>query len=205
MQYTLIHVTKSGVSAIYPFLNKYYDNHFVDGNNHKTMCTNENNPIIIVRDVHSRFLSMFKYWKNGSHIFKRSKEFTKNYKNATILDYIYFLKNNDDKLNTGFTWDQHHANTVDWISDMSFNNLIVITYVPNLNNKIHKLLQCLNIPIQPNITIPIFNNSYISRTDLNIYIKNKIYIDQFVNEYFNKDVEFIHMLNTQPELFKLII
>jgi hypothetical protein len=207
MKYTMIHVTKSGVSAIYPFLQKNYDDYFTNGGMHTIKCTNENNPIIVVRDVHSRFLSMFKYWKNGSHVFKRSKKFIEQNKNVTILDYIQFLKkNNTTKLNDEFTWDQHHANTADWLSEnMSFKNLIVITYVPNLNDKIQKLLQNLNIPIQPNISVPIFNNSYINKADLDIYIKNKIYIDHFVLDYFKKDVEFINILNTQPELFKLII
>jgi hypothetical protein len=58
---------------------------------------------------------------------------------------------------------------------MSFKKLIVITYVPNINQKIHE------------------------------YLYQKQGIDNFVFNYFRKDVEFINILNTQPELFKLIV
>ena len=63
--YTFIHPTKSGGTACENFFYEYYREYIV-GLGHDYNCNNNNNPIIIVRDIKSRFFSMFTYWKCGA-------------------------------------------------------------------------------------------------------------------------------------------
>ncbi len=55
MRYTLIHPTKSGGTSIENFFYLHYRSSF-RGMGHASICKNNNNPIIVVRDVKSRFL-----------------------------------------------------------------------------------------------------------------------------------------------------
>lgn len=48
--YRFIHPTKSGGTAVEKYFKKYYSNN-ICGEGHDNTCKNNNNPIIIVRDV----------------------------------------------------------------------------------------------------------------------------------------------------------
>ena len=67
-------------------------------------------------------------------------------------------ENNKNKLNVSFTWNQHFANVSDWIANTNYENIIVIIYEDDLNDKINKLLYKLNIP-NKNILLPKINIS----------------------------------------------
>ena len=103
-------------------------------------CSNNNNSIIIVRDAKSRFLSIYKYWKNGAidtH-YKPSSYYKEKNKDITILDFINIWKTNKEYLLTDFTWDQHFHNITEWIGNTEYKNIIIIKYEKDLNNKIQK-------------------------------------------------------------------
>ena len=93
--YTFIHPTKSGGTSIADYFKIHYSKYIL-GNNHDNKCTDTNNPIIVVRDVESRFLSMYKYCKHGSEKLKRVNK--KNKKMESLLDFVHMLKTNKQKL-----------------------------------------------------------------------------------------------------------
>jgi hypothetical protein len=195
--YTFIHPTKSGGTAVEIYFSKHYSNYII-GCGHNNICNN-NNPIIIVRDVKSRFLSMYKYWKNGAidTQYKRNDEFKQKYKNFSILDFINLLKNDKEQLFFNFTWKQHFEPTSEWIK-CDYKKIIIIKYNDDLNDKIQNLIDILGIP---NKNIPLLKKNISVNTE----IEDCEEIDNFINEYFKKDIELINTINTNPELFKIVI
>lgn len=201
--YTFIHPTKAGGTAVEQYFDKHYSE-YIKGWGHNNICTNENNPIIIVRDVKSRFNSMFKYWKNGASdgIYKRDKEWIAKHSNVSIFDFINLLKTNKKELYSGFTWDMHFNCTTRWINpDINYKNIIIIKYESNLNNKIQKLINELGIE-NKNIELPIKNVSNNNNCE---YDLNNEIINEFINEHFSSDVELINKIDSSPELFKMVI
>jgi hypothetical protein len=196
-KYTFIHPTKSGGTSVADYFEKNYKD-YIKGNNHANKCNNNNNPIIIVRDVKSRFLSMYKYWKNGSELYRDNK---KNNNNISILQFIELLKSNKKQLFNSYMWDVHYDNTENWINNTDYKNIIIIKYDKDLNQKIQRLINILRIPnkniplIKKNISKPINNESELN---------NPIVI-KFIEEYFQKDIELINKIENNPELFKLVI
>ena len=202
--YTFIHPTKSGGTAVERYFRDYYKDYII-GMGHATKCSNINNPIIIVRDVKSRFLSMYKYWKNGSvdNIFgKRDESWKQKYNNATVLDFIQILKNDKSLLYHKFTHKEHYFNTTHWIGNTDYKNIIVIKYDNNLNNKIQKLLTALSIP-NKNIVLPIINKS--NSIDNKVCKTNNKYVDEFIQNYFKDDIKLIKTIENKPGLFKLVL
>lgn len=203
-KYTFIHPTKTGGTSVELFFKEHYSDYIV-GEGHGNICTNENNPIIIVRDVKSRFFSMYKYWKNGAKDtkFKRSRKWIEEHKNVTILDFIHMLKSKKRKeqLYSGFTWDQHFDNITKWIKpNTNFKNIIIIRYEKNLNQKIQTLINRLGIK-NKNVILPVSNVSLDTNC---VEIDNKE-VKEFISEYFKDDIEFIRRINSNPHAFKLVI
>lgn len=200
-KYTFIHPTKTGGTSCERFFKKYYPT-YIQGEGHNTKCTNNNKPIIIVRDIYDRFLSMYYYWKNGAidTRFKRDKDFINKYNNITIKQFIELIKNKKHAiLFKKFTWDRHFWPITNWINNTKYENIIIIKYEKNLNEKIQTLLNTLKIP-NKNILLPKVN---ISNRD------NKEELDEedkeFVKTYFKTDFELIETIETSPHLFKLVI
>lgn len=204
-KYTFIHPTKTGGSACEQFFLNHYSNRIV-GQGHVNLCTETNNSIIIVRDVKSRFFSMFKYWKYGAidSVFTRDQKFCEQNESKTILDFIELLKSNKEYLYVGFTWDDHFKNISHWINNVSYKNIIVIKYESNLNEKVKKLLKTLNIP-DKNIELPIFNVSKVHSDDIECYKNNEEQINDFILKYFAEDIKLLDKIDNEPELFKFVI
>jgi hypothetical protein len=201
-KYTFIHPTKSGGSAVEHFLKTYYNDHIIAGKGHGIMCSNTNNPILIVRDVKSRFFSMFNYLKNGSNKFNRDNEFKNKYESYTILDFIHLLKNNKKELYNGFTWNQHFDNTTAWIKNTRLNNIIIIRYTDDLNPKIQQLINYLGIP-NKNVPLSKINVSFKKKED--VEFMNHPEVNAFIQEYFKPDIQLIHLIQHNPQLFKLVL
>lgn len=201
MKYTFIHPTKSGGIAIDEYFTAHYKEFISDSKLHKNNCTDTNNSIIVVRDVESRFLSMYKYWKYGSDRWKREK---KELKNISLIDFINLLKTNKQKLYGGIIWNQHFDNTTAWIKT-DYKNIIVIRYVPDLNEKVQKLLQVLEIP-NKYIPLPKTNVSrkIEDESDLHLQLNDPI-VKEFISSYFKSDIELIETIRLHPERFKHVI
>jgi hypothetical protein len=195
--YSFVHPTKSGGTAVEKYFLNHYSN-YITGTGHNNVCKN-NNPIIIVRDVKSRFFSMYKYWKNGAidTQYKRSDDFKQKYKDYSILDFIHLLKHEKQTLFYDFTWHQHFEPTSSWIN-CDYDKIIVIQYSDDLNDKIQTLIDSLDIP---NKHIPLLKDNVSVDTE----IEDSEEVDNFLNDYFKKDFELINTIQTKPELFKIVI
>lgn len=205
MVFSFIHATKSGGTSLEKYFSEHYSA-YITGRGHEAICTNSNNPIIVVRDVKDRFFSMYKYWKNGSEKaeFQRTGQWIEQHKNVSVIDFINLLKTKNESLCADFTWDQHFHPTTMWISpDMDYKNLIVIKYDQNLNDKAQKLIDLLCIPKPANwVTVPFEN---VSKTDNCDYTCMNECVDAFINEYFKCDIELMEKIEKRPEIFKLVI
>ena len=201
--YTLIHPTKSGGTAISEYLLKHYTEYFnCNDISHYDKCANENNPIICIRDVKSRFYSMYKYWKNGSEMWERNPEDKDKNKVKSIYDFIEFINTENKKeLYLEYLWDVHYFPTSYWIGDADYKNIIIIKYEKNLNNKIQKLINALGIE-NKQLSLPFINVS--DNENCFCDLEDKV-VNDFINEYFRSDIELIQKINSNPELFKMVI
>jgi len=202
--YTFIHPTKSGGTALEQYFDKYYQKNIDISGGHEVKCSNTNNPIIVVRDVKTRFYSMYKYWKNGAidGLWKRSLDEIQQNKNTSIFDFINILLNNNKKLCGKFIHPYHFYNTCYWIpKNVDYKNLIIIKYDTNLNDKVQKLINILNME-STNIPLNFVNVSNNINTEFDI---NDERINNFIEKYFYDDIQLIKKINSQPELFKLVI
>jgi hypothetical protein len=200
--YTFIHPTKSGGTALEEFFALHY-NTYIKGKRHETLCTNTNNPIIVVREPIDRFISMYKYWKNGSidfNIHMRPGDFLKKYNNYTIKDFINLIKKNSTKeLHVAFTNKFHFATTKQWINNTPYNKIIVIKYIKNLDIKMPYILKNLGIP-DKHIPLPIANVSSS---------KEDIILDEddlnFIRRRFKDDFDLYNDVNTKKSLFRMVL
>jgi len=199
-RFSFIHPTKCGGTAVEIFLLENYSKYFVMQTHHKLCCTNYNNPIIIIRDPIERFISLFNYWKYGSEIFIRDKFFLEKNKNITIKEFISLMKEN--KTNTlfhSFTWAKHFQKMTHWINNTDYKNIIILTYKNDMNYTIQKMLRLFNIP---NIVDKKVEKCNISKG------KEQVILDEedidFIKEYFKEDFDLIHLINTQPKLFRAV-
>jgi hypothetical protein len=207
--YTFIHIPKCGGSCVETFFQNHYSQ-YITGTTHKWVCQKNNNPIVIIREPTERFISIYHYWKNGSHgRNSRNEEFTRIYGNCTIKDFIEMYKRNTEaiknnwmhELVNGYMWRLHYFPQVYWIDPEFFENSIVILYEDDLHNKIEQLFDYLHI-----------ENKGIHLERSNVTRKKEgeeVILDEedlkWLKEQFKEDYDLWNKANTQPELFKKVL
>ena len=144
--YTFIHIPKCGGTPVEWYFNDHYKEH-ITGLYHTNTCSKTNNPIIIIRNPIDRFVSLYHYWKNGSHgRNSRDTAFHEKYGNYTIKDFIRLIQTNArSELVFGYTWREHYYPQTHWIQEDTYSGAIVILYEDNLQNKIYDLLNFINV------------------------------------------------------------
>jgi len=195
-KFTFVHPTKCGGTSIAKILKNNYSKFFTVANEHKTLCYDKNNPIILVRDPVDRFKSMYKYWKYGSEKYIKNPKSINYVKNVTVKNYISLIKIKSPILNTVYTWDKHYAPITDWIKVSNYNKLIIIKYCKDLNIPFQKMINSFKIK-NCNIPIP---HSNVSKSKEDIVLDDEDL--QFITEHFKKDYELIELINTNPRLFR---
>jgi hypothetical protein len=200
--YTFIHIPKCGGTCV----ENYFVNHYSDrivGTTHKWIATKENHPIVIIRNPIDRFISLYNYWKNGSHGRNyRNAEFRNKYGQYSIKDFIRSIQQQKTQdLVVGYIWRLHYYPQIHWIPKETFSDAIVITYVDNLDHKIHQLLDFCQIP-NKKIKLPV-SNVTIKNPEEKVVLDDEDY--EWLYTHFKDDFELWENAFLNPGLFKKVI
>jgi len=200
--YEFVHPTKCGGTALEQYFEKHYKTNII-GKAHERKCKDCKHPLIILRDPYSRFLSMYKYWKEGSSDskYKRGQTWIKKYSNVSIDEFLQMIETRDRLLfeRNQFTWNVHFENYSEWIKPEDFKKTTVIIYTENLNDKIENILYQLKIKSK-NIKLDKFN---VSKTSENIVLNETQ--KKRVQQIFEYDFDLYNKVLTQKYLFRKVI
>ena len=193
-KFTFVHPTKCGGCAVEDFLNENYSDYFsIEG--HYNKCEFDNDSIIIVRDPVDRFKSMYKYWKYGSERHCINEKHIEKFKDVNIKTFITMIKYRSNNLITEFTQDIHYKPITHWINT-NYKNIIILKYNKNLNNTIQKMIYKMNIPKVDKVV----KHTNISKSTEEIVLDNEDLL--FIKKYFISDYHLIHLINTNPKMFR---
>lgn len=199
--YTFIHIPKCGGTAVENYFLRYYSDR-ITGTTHKWVASETNNPIVILRNPVDRFISLYHYWKNGSHgRNSRNQDFTQRYGDFTIKDFIQLIKDRKERdLVVGYMWRVHYHPQINWIPKETYKHAIIVTYVNDLDHKIKQLLEYCNIP---------YNGIKLERSNITRKKEGEeVILEQddhdWLQEYFKEDFELWENAFMQPEMFKKV-
>ena len=197
-KYSFIHVPKTGGISIYNYLLNYSDYiNFFGHDKYFFKATNENKPIIVIREPTDRFTSIYKYWKknyleiHGSNVSNDE---------VSIKSFISYINNNDiGKIKLTYFWNVHLYPQTYYMDESVYKNSIVVKYNKNkMNEKMNNLINYLNIP-NKNITLKPENTG--QNYELNIDDRDM----EWIRHIYKNDFDLWNKLNNQPELFKKVL
>lgn len=222
-EYTIIHPPKVGGHVIYSCFKKFLDKvelintyKFYIDNNTKTNVLVEDGPlhfpfnmelnttpVTTIRHPIPRFLSMYKYWKNGSECFN-DKTTTEIKTETSIKDFINMIKTNDPMLKQSYTWGDHYKPITWFIGDAKLSDLIVLVNDDETNILV-KLKQFLSYAGEnPDLikdTNERINVSYGDGDELLLLDYDDIC---FIHDWYKDDVDLYEKALNSPELFKMV-
>ncbi len=200
--YTFVRPTKTGGCAFEMYILQHYNTYIKgSGRDHKKICADVDNPIIIIREPYDRFISSYKYWKNGAYQSSKPRtiEWKKYNNHVTIDDYIEMVKNKDKRLIFEATWEAHYAPQTYWIKPEDYKKTIVILYSKhNMENKVFDLLKKIHI-----------KNKYIPFEKINVSCGDNIVLTsqqiKKIRELYEDDFILWDNLQNNKSLFKHVI
>ena len=198
--YTFIHPTKTGGCTFEKYIGKHYNKYIKgSGRDHKKKCADVDNPIIIIREPYDRFISSYKYWKNGSTGGTRPIDWKQFNNHVTIDDYIEMVKNKDTRLIFQYTWDAHYAPQTYWIKPEDYKKTTVMIFSKDaMENKVFDLLKKIHI-----------KNKYIPYEKINVSYGDNIVLtsQQMKKIYKLYEDDFIlwDKLHNNKSLFRNVI
>jgi hypothetical protein len=200
-RYGFIHITKTGGTAVFRFLRKHYSEHintFKGRKPHSVRSDWVPKPILIIREPTERFISIYHYWKYGSDLWHRPKDWNPAVK--SIHEFTQKLKSGEPmRLNHSFTWKEHFLPQSAWIKPWNYNKTIVLKYNKDLNNSVQELIKYLDIPVK-DIEVP-KQNSTSKKEEINLVDDDYI----FLRQRYREDYDLWHDVNNNPNKFLKVI
>jgi len=197
-KYTFIHVPKTGGSAIHKVIKKKYPEYFDVYSNHfhNLVATQYNQPILCIREPIDRFVSIYKYWKQGVRKHHPTID-------TSVKYFIYCLKNNSDKLlfgNPPILSEYHYFPQSYYLSPNVYSYATVLVYdKTNMEEKLHTLFEYLQLE----------NPDSFKLKKKNVSKKTEVVLDEedieFIHNRYHDDFVLWDNLNQHPEMFKKVI
>lgn len=202
--HTFVHPTKTGGTAVEQYFKKH---HFrkIRGVGHIHTCANSQNPITIVRDPMDRFVSIFKYWRNGAVDGRYTRDPDWISVN-TISEFIGRLKANDNAfakrfLHRDFTTSLHFAEQRHWLKPADHAKTTVIVYDKDkLDEKVARLLEHLGLP-PTGLPLPRVN---VTKSSAEVCCEMTAEDVAWVREKFKGDFQLWHLATRHPHRFKKV-
>lgn len=202
--HTFVHPTKTGGTAVEQYFKRHHSKS-VRGAGHIHTCANSQNPVVIVREPMDRFVSMFRYWRNGAMdgAYTRPPGWVSV---NSISDFIARLRDDDDAfrrkyLRRGFTTDLHFAEQGHWLDPSDHAKTVVIAYDKDrLDDKLGMLLDHLGLP-RVGLPLPRVN---VTKSCEGVSCEMTDEDRAWVEDRYEADFRLWHLVNKHPHRFKKV-
>jgi hypothetical protein len=207
LEYTIINPTKTGGTCLNKIINRMIKNLYNNYNSYEIYCqyssSTMKNPIITIRHPIPRFLSMYKYWKNGSELAVDQKH-QQLIHDSTVKDFINMIKTNNANLNNTYRWDVHYKPMTWFIGDAKLSDLIVL-----VNDDETSIL----VKLKQFFAYAGENPELITDTNERINVSGGdgdelLLLDYddicFIHDWYKDDIDLYEKALNSPELFKKV-